>query len=204
MFSEPLATLFYWYQSFVTSKILSKSSLSENHIIRKFKVKTLIGAYNPLSLLFMQLKRKISALFFLLVISLVMMHNVFPHMHHILDESAVSSEHVGHHHGHDHHHANHHHSHDQDPQKEAHQGLLSIFLENHSHQDHFHGLIELVKLEKRNSQLKVFSMDMHLEKSNLSPGLYSQSSKRYIHTKPRCKRNPYLSNCSLRAPPFLG
>jgi len=145
----------------------------------------------------MQKPNKIAAFFFLGLFSLMMLHQVLPHLHH-QHEDAHSHSDIAH--------SGEHHHHDDDSQEEdSSNGLLGLFMDMHVHSTVSSDIVLL----ERNSceQQTVVEKDVaksSFETQNIFSIDYRQNNKPPVYHPPNKHFNPYLSSLDLRGPPSLG
>lgn len=142
---------------------------------------------------------QIKALFFLSIISMLMLHNALPHVHHQHDTPAVADHHGDHHHGHDHH--------DSDEQSAEDDGkgfLHQFLLGNHVHTFHAHEFDTATKWKVEAAKDKLTPLVALFENCGVSPPHQEQN----LHWHPWYKRiyfdDPLLRYSALRAPPSVG
>lgn len=148
--------------------------------------------------------QQLKAIFLLGIISILMLHNVVPHVHHSHHEHPVAESHHHHDGGHDHDHlGTHSHHQDSDHSEEDSDGLLwSLFFGDHSHVYHVH---EASEYTKRSYSLQI-----------VTGTFFDVDQKQIIHIgtvrdKVPIKDQPYqiysdplVSGFSFRGPPSLG
>ena len=146
----------------------------------------------------MQKPNKIAAFFFLGLFSLMVLHQVFPHLHHQHEETHSHSDiaHTGEHHHHD----------DSSHEKEeSPYGFFGFFMDMHIHST---VSSDIVVLERTTvEQQTVVEKDVvkySFEKQNSFLVDYRQNSKPPIYHPPNKHFNPYLSSLDSRGPPSLG
>tara|TARA_B100002049_G_scaffold182219_1_gene139227 strand:- start:6416 stop:6868 length:453 start_codon:yes stop_codon:yes gene_type:complete len=150
----------------------------------------------------MQKPNKIAAIFFLGLFSLMMLHQVFPHLHHQHEDA--------HSHSHSHSeiaHTGEHHHHDDGSQEkeESPYGFFGFFMDIHIHST---VSSDIVVLEKNTIERKIV-VDNDVANNTLdSKGCFSienrQNSKPPVYHPPNKHFNPYLSSLDSRGPPSLG
>ena len=146
----------------------------------------------------MQKPIKIAAFFFLVLFSLMMLHQVFPHLHHQHEDSHSHSDiaHTGEHHHHD----------DSSQEKEdSPYGFFGFVMDMHTH---FTVSGEVVLFERNTiEQQTVVEKDVaksSFETQNIFSIDYRQNSKPPVYHPPNKHFNPYLSSLDSRGPPSLG
>ncbi|MAO27408.1 MAG: hypothetical protein CMN15_09545 [Roseovarius sp.] len=146
----------------------------------------------------MQKPNKIAAFFFLGLFSLMMLHLVFPHLHHQHEETHSHSDiaHTGEHHHHD----------DSSHEKEeSPYGFFGFFMDMHVHSTVSSDIVVL----KRNTVEQQTNVDKDIVKSSFETQKiflidYRQNSKPPVYHPPNTYFNPYLSSLDSRGPPSLG
>lgn len=143
----------------------------------------------------MQKANKISALFFLGLFSLMLLHQVFPHLHHQHEESHSHSDiaHSGEHH---------HHDNGSEEEQESPYGFFDFFIDVHAHSTFSSDVVVL----KRNKVEQQTNDDKDVAKSIINNQIhtlfeYRQNSKPPIYQPPHTYFNPYLSSLDSRGPP---
>ncbi|MDN5215084.1 hypothetical protein QQ020_23585 [Fulvivirgaceae bacterium BMA12] len=145
--------------------------------------------------------RQIKALSMLFIMLIVMVHNVFPHVHHQHDHVTTAvSEGEFHHHEH---HGDHHHP-DEDDQDHEQKNLLDFLFKNHSHSKHTHqytpATVKYVKsIKQLDVRVFVYSDDWKLDLVCVDTGL-----QRYVLFENPVSEHLYLRTYSHRGPPSLG
>ncbi len=159
--------------------------------------KTKKSNYKLLHLQTMQKYNHIKALFFLGIFSLMLLHQVVPHLHHQHEvehsHKAVSNSKS--------------HSHNQDvPEKESSKkGVLDLFLEVHIHSVVPNEI--LVSRESSVKQLKVkkdVKTPVFLDRYSIPINYYDELEKVSVYHPPNDHFNPYLTSLNSRGPPYLG
>ncbi|WP_417857645.1 hypothetical protein [Xanthomarina gelatinilytica] len=143
----------------------------------------------------MQKPNKIAAFFFLGLFSLMMLHQVFPHLHHQHEETHSHSDiaHTGEHHHHD----------DSSHEKEeSPNGFFGFFMDMHVHSTVSSDIVLL----ERNTIEKKTVVDKDVLKSVVeTKGFFSveyrQNSKQPVYYPPSNYFNSYLSSLDSRGPP---
>ncbi|MBJ7882518.1 hypothetical protein [Gelidibacter salicanalis] len=144
----------------------------------------------------MQKHNNIKALFLLGLFSLLLLHNLAPHLHH---QHETEHEHsaISHSDGHSHHHNT--------PEKENSKGgLLDLFLEVH-----IHSLVsnEILTIQESNVKHLKFKIDV-LTAFSVNPYSllinYDEIEKVAVYHPPNNYFNSYLSSLDTRGPPVLG
>ncbi len=146
----------------------------------------------------MQKPNKIAAFFFLGLFSLMVLHQVFPHLHHQHEETHSHSDiaHTGEHHHHD----------DSSHEKEeSPYGFFGFVMDMHIHSTVSSDIVLL----KRNTVKQQTIVDDNIVKSTSDFQEFyvvdnRQSAKPPNYKPPSYYFNPYLSSLDLRGPPFLG
>jgi hypothetical protein len=144
----------------------------------------------------MQKQQNIKALFFLVIFSMLLLHQIVPHWHHQHQEEHQHSE-VEHSHQHCHHHEN--------PEKDnSKKSFFDWFIEMHVHTN-----TAIDVLVFKESTVKKISVEKEsvnqllLENANLAVLNGDTSNEKWYHP-PDKLQNTYFPNCSLRGPPCLG
>jgi hypothetical protein len=159
----------------------------------------LILTLNSLPLSGVITTRKISAIFFLSIFNMLLLHQVLPHVHHEHDglEDAITKI-DDHHHSHEN--DNHHHDEDQNDDFD----FLGFLLGNHSHSFDVNTLPTVKNLVSQKAAIKFFSTEV-------IPVLQTHFSshddgKKYAlgHAPPNHSKRIYLYSSSRRGPPTLG
>lgn len=146
----------------------------------------------------MQTPNKIAAFFFLGLFSFMMLHQVFPHLHHQHEDSHSHSDiaHTGEHHHHD----------DSSQEKEdSPYGFFGFVMDMHIHSTVSNDIVLL----ERNTIEQQTVVDNNVAKSTFDiKGIFSieyrQNSKPSVYHPPNKYFNPYLSSLDSRGPPTLG
>ncbi|MDC7994104.1 hypothetical protein [Altibacter sp. HG106] len=146
----------------------------------------------------MQKPNKIAAFFFLGLFSLMMLHQVFPHLHHQHEETHSHSDiaHTGEHHHHD----------DSSHEKEeSPYGFFGFFMDMHVHSTVSSDIVVL----KKNTFEQQTIVDYNVVKPTSDFQEFyvvdkRQNAKPPIYQPPSYYFNPYLSSLDLRGPPSLG
>ena len=144
----------------------------------------------------MQKHNHIKALFFLGVFSMLLLHQVLPHLHHEHDvehtHKAVASSHT------------HSHHHDVPEKESSNKGFLDLFLEMH-----VHSLVSNEILLTQESSIK--HPEVKKDISTPIPDVYYLSIINYddaekikVYHPPNNYFNAYLSSLDSRGPPSLG
>jgi len=145
----------------------------------------------------MQKYNHIKALFFLGIFSLMLLHQVLPHLHHQHEvehsHKAVSNS------------DSHSHNHDIPEKESSKKGLLDLFLEVH-----IHSVVANEIVVTRNSSFKQLNVKKDV-KTSIFLNLYSipinyddESEKVSVYRPPNVYFNRYLSSLNSRGPPSLG
>lgn len=146
----------------------------------------------------MKWHQKIKAFFFLCIISILMLHNSMPHVHHEHESSAENDQHGGHHHDHDHH------TTDEQPSEDDGKGFLyHFFLGIHAHTFHTHEFNTSTKYEVQAARDKIKPLIALFENGDVSPPSKEQNPHWHPAFKESFFDDPILLYCSLRAPPSL-
>ena len=138
----------------------------------------------------------IKALFFLGIFSMLLLHQVLPHLHHQHDVEHTHKA-VAHSDTHDHHH-------DVPEKKSSNKGLLGLFLEMH-----VHSVVSNEILVTQNSSVKQLNVKKVL-KTPISAKyfsistIYDEAEKVTVYHPPNNYFNYYLSSLDTRGPPTLG
>ena len=143
----------------------------------------------------MRRANKISAVFFLGLFSLMLLHQVLPHLHHQHEDSHSAIAHSDGHHHHD----------NRQEKEEPISGFFDFFIDVHSHSSFSSDILVV----KRNTVEKQSIVDKDVAKTSFDiPDVfligYWQNSKPPIYHPPEKYFNPYLSFLNLRGPPSLG
>ena len=143
----------------------------------------------------MRKANKISALFFLGLFSLMLLHQFFPHLHHQHKDSHSDIAHSDEHHHHD----------NRQEKEEPTSGFFNFFVDVHAHSTFSSDIVEL----KRNTveQQSIVDKDVAKTSFNIQHVFlidYWQNSKPPVYHPPKKYFNPYLSSLDLRGPPYLG
>lgn len=147
----------------------------------------------------MQKFNKISALFFLSLFGLMLLHQVLPHVHHKYEDLHSQLDGV---HSDDHHH---HHHDDHDENGVALEDFFEFFLDTHVHSSIVN---ELFVFQKTNVECPMLVQKGHAH--NLFETYLSffdsngQDGARPVFHPPDNYYNPYFTNLGLRGPPILG
>ncbi|WP_196893748.1 hypothetical protein [Aureivirga marina] len=149
----------------------------------------------------MNYPKKIKALLLLSIISIMILHNALPHIHHI-HHKLVSSE-TSHNHSHDGH--SHHHSSDEKKQdSSAFQSKLPIDLEGHAHSFHSYEDITLTKFKTEIAKVQKAVSEFGFV---FTDGYYTIAEKLDLHRNFLYDEPFYESyvfqNIALRAPPKI-
>lgn len=147
----------------------------------------------------MQKHNHIKALFFLGIFSLMLLHQVVPHLHHQheVEHTHKAVDHTD----------NHSHSHNHDvPEKESSKkGFLDLFLEVHIHSVVANEIV--VSHECNVKQLKVkkdVKTSVFLNRYSISIHYNDEPEKVSVYHPPNDYFNSYLSSLNSRGPPYLG
>ncbi|OUR91925.1 hypothetical protein A9Q87_08980 [Flavobacteriales bacterium 34_180_T64] len=137
----------------------------------------------------------IKALFFLGIFSLLLLHQVVPHLHH---QHEVEHTHkaVAHSDSHSHHH--------DVPEKESsNKGLLDLFLEMHSHSVVFNEILVVHERSvKQINDKKNVNTSVLVNRYSISIN-YDDVEKVAVYHLPNIYFNKYLSSLESRGPPSL-
>jgi len=146
----------------------------------------------------MQKPNKIAAFFFLGLFSLMMLHQVLPHLHHQHEETHSHSDiaHTGEHH---------HHDDGSHGKEESPYGFFGFFMDMHVHSTVSSDIVVL----KRNTVEQQTTVDDNIVKAVSDFQEFyvvdkRQNAKPPIYQPPSYYFNSYLSSLDLRGPPFLG
>jgi ABC-type nickel/cobalt efflux system permease component RcnA len=151
----------------------------------------------------MQIKNQIIASLMIVIMSIMMIHNAIPHIHHNHEATAINT-HDDSHHSHDN---GHHHSHSKDKKrdnKKSNENISFFDFDNHEHTVHLHYfedyLLNKSKKNETNNQLILLSF-ISLNEYN-----YSSNYKLDEYSPPRFRfpESPPTYSFSLRGPPMLG
>ena len=146
------------------------------------------------SLYLMQKPNKIAAFFFLGLFSLMMLHQVFPHLHHQHEDSHshLDIAHTGEHHHHD----------DDSHEEESPYGFFGFVMDMHTHTT---VSSDIVLLERNTIEKKTVVDKDVLESVVETKGFFSveyrQNSKQPVYYPPNNYFNSYLSSLDSRGPP---
>lgn len=140
-----------------------------------------------------QKANKISALFFLGLFSLIMLHQAFPHLHDQNEDSHSHSE-VAHSHQH----------HDNQENQDSDLGFIGFFMDMHVHATSSGDIVvsERTVIERSNVDKDIADKQFDSQKL-LLPDI-RQNDNPPIYHPPNRHFNPYLSYLDLRGPPALG
>lgn len=145
----------------------------------------------------MQKYNHIKALLFLGIFSLMLLHQVVPHLHHQheIEHTHRAVEHTD----------NHSHNHDAPEKESSKKGFLDLFLEAHIHSVVANEII--VSHECNVKQLKVkkdVKTSVFLNRYSLSINYDDKPEKVSVYHPPNDYFNHYLSSLNLRGPPYFG
>ena len=129
----------------------------------------------------------------------MLVHNAFPHEHHSHEEVEVVAKSDDHQH-----HSHQHQSEEQDSDEENQDYLFSFLFGNHSHSLHAHKFVQLSISISPCFSGKVLASTAILETNYVTLRYEEHHLHRYSLFKDTIYENPYLLNCSSRAPPVLG
>ncbi|MCF8336961.1 MAG: hypothetical protein K9I74_03160 [Bacteroidales bacterium] len=160
----------------------------------------------PLPSMFMN--KHIQILVSVVVISMMMLHMAIPHSHHHHEqkdeEVTHNAEHDHDHHDHDHHHTGDH-PHKTPPRDtdnaEGESGLF-VPIEKHLHAFHIHEFVPATKIRKTASPIKAFPVVATTTNNDIKLSAGNEGTYRCTLFRPIFYDNPFLLNCSLRAPPY--
>lgn len=150
----------------------------------------------------MDVHKQIKAMFLLIIISVMMLHNAVPHVHHLHEGHEVisgSTEH--HHHGHEH---SHHHPVENKSDEQDEDFLFSLLLKIHAHAFHTHQFTPLATDNSQLSKVKILSIAGVRETKRLVLCPVNQNLHRFSLFQELFCSNPFLFTHSLRGPPVLG
>ena len=142
----------------------------------------------------MRKANKTSALFFLGLFSIMLLHQVLPHLHHQHEDSHSAIAH-----------SDEHHHHNKQEKEEPISGFFDFFTDVHAHSS-FSSDILVVKRNTAEQQ-SIVDKDVAESSFDIQNAFligYWQNSKPPIYHPPEKYFNPYLSFLNLRGPPFLG
>ena len=146
----------------------------------------------------MQKPNKIAAFFFLGLFSLMMLHQMFPHLHHQHEKAHSHSDivHSGEHH---------HHDNSSKEKEDSPYGFFGFVMDMHIHSP---VSSDIVLLEKNTIEKKTV-VDKEVAKSTVDIEdffsiEYRRNSKQPVYYPPNNYFNSYLSSLDLRGPPSLG
>ena len=138
----------------------------------------------------------IKALFFLGIFSMLLVHQIVPHLHHEHDADHSHNAFA--------HSDSHSHHHDVPEEENPKKGLLDLLLEMHAH-----SVVPNEILLTYESDIKLLKVKKDISKS--APNRRYSSSIKYeenlnirVYHPPDRNFNPYLSSLDLRGPPTLG
>lgn len=145
----------------------------------------------------MQKHNHIKALFFLGIVSLILLHQVVPHLHHQheVEHTDIAVEHTD----------NHSHNHDVPEKESSKKGFSDLFLEVHMHSVVANEI--LVPHECNVKQLKVkkhVKTSVFLNRYSISINYDDEPKKVLVYHPPNDYFNSYLSSLNSRGPPYLG
>ncbi len=144
----------------------------------------------------MQKHNHIKALFFLGIFSLLLLHQVVPHLHH-QHEVEHSHKAVSHSDSHSH-------QHNVPEKKSSNKGLLDLFLEGHTHSVVANELLVIHERSvKQLNDKKDVKKPISLNHYSISIN-YDEAEKVAVYHPPNKYFNPYLSSLDSRGPPSLG
>ncbi len=150
----------------------------------------------------MQLNRKIIPFFLLSIISLLILHQSFPHIHHVHDKSDhghVIKEKHNHHHGHQH---SQHHDSENHGQQNTH--FLGFLLTGHTHAPNIISEYYFPKtLKSATHKVKTQKSFYDLSFTFVTISKCKALDHQIIRPPPGRIINPFLSSHSLRGPPAL-
>jgi hypothetical protein len=144
----------------------------------------------------MQLAIQIKAFFFLGIFSMLLMHQVFPHLHH--EQENTDHEIAQTDHGHSH-------EHDHDKDQDEKNGFFSFLFSTHTHLSNSSEVLIVENTVSDYHKKKEFFKA--LDKSNYLKSSFTINrvpEKSLVYQPPTFYFNPYLSHLSLRGPPALG
>lgn len=147
----------------------------------------------------MQQHKKIAALFFLSIFSMLMLHQMLPHAHHQHADLRSSVERADHH---DHH--RHQHQHDGEKDDST-TNWLGFLLEGHAHTTYHSS--DFHKFENAAQQLLKHpncSAYVLVEFLLLALDDHGEQTEYVVHPPPDHSTHPYLATLALRGPPVLG
>lgn len=134
---------------------------------------------------------------------LMLLHNLVPHVHHnhtdVVEQEIV---HVEHHHS-SHSHNHHHESEDNDEEETEHDDILHYLFAHHGHVHFSHERIQLVRVEKQGSHSEKNVLKINFQTFILTPRLVYEIGSPRPPLGLSKHLNPFLRNCSLRAPPSI-
>jgi hypothetical protein len=148
----------------------------------------------------MQKPNKIAAFFFLGLFSLMMLHQVFPHLHH-QHEDAHSHFHSDIAHTGEHHH----HDNGSQEKEESPYGFFWFFMDIHIHSTVSSDIVVLERTKvKQQTVVEKDVVNSSFEKQNSFSIDYRQNGKTPVYQPPNTYFNPYRSSLDSRGPPSLG
>jgi hypothetical protein len=132
----------------------------------------------------------------------MMLHNSFPHVHYAHDDhKVVHTEH--HHHGHSHHHHDHDEKENDHNSDQEHDGFFNLLFGNHRHIHLAHEHVQVILTEKQSFSIEKSFFDGNSEVFALTARLVYNIGSSPPKKGSRHYHNPFLLNCSLRAPPSI-
>jgi len=140
----------------------------------------------------------------LLVIIMMMCHMAIPHTHHHHEEEPEAvSEHSGHDHHHDHAGDHQHHdAHQNDKDTSNDRSGMFLPVEKHLHSFHVHEFVPVTKTRNHASDYSKSSNAFAHTGYNTDLTDPNHVTYQYVLFRPIFYDNPFLLNCSLRAPPY--
>lgn len=148
----------------------------------------------------MQKHKNIKALFFLGIFSMLLIHQIVPHLHH-QHQDAHQDDVAHHHNNHDEHDHHHHHEDEEDsPQK----GFIDWLLETHTHTNTTMNVLVL-----EHTTFKEIVVQKEIGKTFFLKTIHIVSRDADINLQewyhpPDNFQNSYIPNLTLRGPPSLG
>jgi ABC-type nickel/cobalt efflux system permease component RcnA len=146
----------------------------------------------------MQKANKISAFFFLGLFSLMLLHQVFPHLHHQHEESHSHSD-IAHSDEH------HHHDNDSKEKEDSTSDFFGFFMDSHIHSTVSSDIVVL----KRNTVEQQTNNDKDVAKASFVVQQvfsidYRHNSKPPVYHPPNIYFKSFHSSLNTRGPPYLG
>tara|TARA_R110001583_G_scaffold171551_2_gene325167 strand:- start:1659 stop:2093 length:435 start_codon:yes stop_codon:yes gene_type:complete len=144
----------------------------------------------------MQKNKQIKALFFLGIFSVLLLHQVFPHLHHQHEERNVAIAHTE-----DHHHHHHDTSEKDDSSKND---FIDFFLGMHVHVFVTDEIPVIRNVINHRINDENIALELPLSKYFEVLKIYREIERPSIYNPPNNYFNHYFTNLDLRGPPVLG